>query len=305
MKKSIMKYGIRLFIMAVVIVLFLKWINISDSIYLLSEVKLEYFFVALVLILFANLIKGVRFFVLTEALKLKLSFLRVLLVNSMCIIVGRVTPGRVGEVVKIMFFDRKKTDLTFCFVLEKIIDVFLVLFIAILGIGVLLQEGIFSSFVNSYILFGVILLLIIIVIFNIDKVLKFITKRDILEEKWFLRGLKKISYKQWAWFVLISLLIRTCALALAYLVALSLGIEGSWLLIIIIWNLAIIVGQVSALPGGFGAREAGYTGLLVSYVGITKQLAGIAAVLITIVDLIVESFLAIVCWILLKVLYKK
>jgi len=304
MKKKIVKYGLRLGILAIIVLLFLKWINISDAIGHLGSLSIEYFLFAIFIILVANLVKGVRFYILTEALGLKLSFLRVMLVNSMCIIVGRVTPGRVGEGVKIMLLDRKKSDLTFCFVLEKIADALLVLMIAIVGIGVLVKEGTILTFVNSYLIFALIIICLVVILMKIDKVINFIAKRDVLEDKWFLRSIKKVNIVQWTGFFLITFLIRILALALAILIILALGIDASWILVIVIWNLAIIVGQVSALPGGFGAREAGYTGLLVGYVGITKELAGIAALLVTAVDLIVESFLGITCWILLK-LFKK
>lgn len=302
MNKKWVKYGVRLGIMALVVLLFLKWTNVSEGLHYLSDVNPYLFASAILLILFANLIKGFRFHLVTDALGLGLSFTRVVLVNSMCIIVGRVTPGRVGEAFKIVLLDRKNSDLSFGFVLEKIADALTVLIIAILGVGVLITEGTFSTFVNSYILFALILLMIIAVVWKIDKVINFVAKRDVLEERWFWRNLKKLSITDWIVFVFITLLIRVAALANAILIIEALGITASWVLVAVIWNLAIIVGQVSALPGGFGAREAGYTGLLVAYASLSKELAGIAAVLVTVVDLIVESFLAITCWVALKIL---
>ena len=292
--KAWAKHLIRTGVMLVVVLLFFKWINLSPSAGHILEASLPWVLAGCAVILVNNILKGIRFAFITRAIHAPVPYLRSILVNNISIIVGRVTPGRIGEASKIALLGQKTSELSFSFTLEKLLDFFLVLVIALVGLNQ------FSDYRNSTIIFALGLIVLVLLVVKIDKVLAFVAKRPVLEDRWFVNHLGKISPSWWVLIILSSLIIRAGPLALAIIVDRALGLSSSLVAIAVLYNLAIILGQISAIPGGYGVREAGYTFLISTHLGLDIATAGIAATLITLIDLFIETSGALVGWIVFK-----
>ena len=294
MSTLLKKHWLKFAAMIIIVGIFVKWTNLSASLSSLCSIDLVFFGMALILVLGFNLLKGIRFCMLLQASGIRLSFLHTFLVSEMTLIVGRITPAKLGEGIKVMYIDAKKTDLSFCFVLERLADFISLFFFALFSLSL------FSQFMPSVVLFGAGIIAVIAAMMYSDRLLKFFFKQNVLEEKWFINGLKKLSISDWATYISLSICIRLGVLVLPVLIGRSLGIHLDIITTFALYSVAILVGNLSALPGGFGAREGTYSYLLSQAAAISMPLAGLAATLITLSDLLIETALGITAYLLLK-----
>ena len=235
-----------------------------------------------------------RFYYLQHGLKLGISFKDSLIANSIAPIVGRLTPAKLGEGVKLFILKHDKKKVGFIFVMEKLADIFTLLVVSVFAIYTL------GSYYNAYITLAVIFIGVIIVLFNIEKFLNFVLKKNILEDSWFRNSLAEISPLQWMVFACFSTVMRFLIMSVPFIISAALGFDISLWIIIQTYAIAVLIGNVSGLPGGIGTREISFSFLLVTYASLPKEAAGIIALMVIFTDLVIESLLALVGWLFLK-----
>lgn len=293
-KKSYKSYLIRSVLAIIIILIFLKWINIFDSVRYIKEISFSFFFLAAFTILIINITKMFRFYYLAKDLNIDLSLKDAIIAHFIAPIIGRITPAKLGEGLKIFILKKDRKKLGFAFILEKLTDTFTLLIISVFAVYT------FGSFYNAYITLVVLFILIIVGLFNIEKILNFMFRKPLLHDKWFKSLLQEISPAQIIVFIAFSTIIRFLILSVPYIISTAFGLNISIWLIFQMYAVSMLIGWLSGLPGGIGTREFSFSFLLITYASVTKDLAGIVALLVIITDLIIESLLALVGWVWLR-----
>lgn len=294
MKKKSKKFLIRLIIAIIVVLIFLKWINIFDSVKYIKKIAIGYFILASLTVFIIQIVKATRFYFLAKSIKVDISYKKNLLVHFVAPIIGRITPARVGEGSKVFFFKKDRKKLGFSFIVEKLADIATLLVVCLFAIFT------FSAYFNSVLAFIILFVIGIIMLLNIEKILNFVLRKNILEDKWFKKNLKQIPKKQLTLFIINSIIVRFLVLTVPFIIALSLNLKISYFLVFQMYALSMIIGWLSGLPGGIGTREFVYSFLLITYANIPKEIAGIASILVIFTDLLVESSIALVGYIIMK-----
>ena len=161
-----------------------------------------------------------------------------------------------------------------CFVLEKLVDC-----------GILLLAGtygliLFRKYTKLLFLAALIFVAGAIFLLNIEKILNFVLKRDILHDKWLRQVIIKVSPINWILFLLGSLIIWFIGILAQYMIASSLSFTIPILLLIRISALTVIAGLLSGLPGGLGISQLTFTHLAVSYLDVSKELIGVFNIMV-------------------------
>ena len=286
--KTLKKHWIKIAIALVVFLLFIKWTNISQGIAELRNLHLIPYIIACLTIVVVQLSKNLRFYYLAQDLKLEIGFWQTLRAHFIVPIIGRVTPAKLGEGMKIFMLCKARKELGFVFIMEKLTDTCTLLIISLFSIYT------FGSYVNIWLGIAAVMVLMLVMLFNIGKILNFFLKKNIFEDQWFLNQLKKVSPMQWIAFLGYSTLIRFLVLSVPFIILLSLDMPLPLWLVFQMYGLSMVIGNISGLPGGIGSREFSYAFLLLTYGGLGKETAGVAALLVVFTDLMVESVLALI-----------
>jgi uncharacterized membrane protein YbhN (UPF0104 family) len=271
----------------------MKWINLADAFDLMKDIRLSIFFFTIFLLFLVHLTKALRTYLFMKSLNFKLNFHKNFIVHMIVPIIGRFTPGQIGEGAKIFFLGKNK-EITFTFILEKVIDIIILMVISLFAIIN------FKFFVKSYLIFILLAIIGVIALLNIEKILNLILRRKVFEKKWFKIYLRKSSPKNLALFLFFSLIVRLLLLIFPYFIALSMNIKISLLMIIQAYSLAMLVGIVSGLPGGLGSKEFTLTFLLINFAYLNKDIAGIYTLFITFSLILGESLFASISYLIYK-----
>jgi uncharacterized protein (TIRG00374 family) len=247
-------------------------------------------------------VKALRWQCILSSLGIFISKTKSLSLHWLGIFVGVVTPGRLGELIKIYFLKDKGQSAFrsfFSVILDRIIDIFVLLFFGFLIFVFFLRSiGIYMMILSA------ILLLIIIFIFLLfdqrswlhkffGRVIKKVFPVDFADYSHFSfkslwQGIKNLEKKQ-VLFFLIYLTIGWLFYFLArYLIALALGLELSFLSVAVI---SILVAIVTILPisvAGLGTREAAII-YLFGLFALNKETALLFSLFVFAIDMLVVS----------------
>ncbi len=302
MNKKIKKHIVKLIVAVIVLLIFFRWINVWDSFEIMKEVTWSYLLLAFIVYALSQVVRAWRFYVISVSLRKRINIGRNILAHFIAPVVGRLTPGRIGEAVKILLIGSDKKTLGFCFIFEKIMDL-LVLLVIVFAFIINIQQ-----MVKVYLIVIVIFIGIIIVAFNFDRILnlglKIISKGKVLEKGWFRKNLSKIRAVAYIRLFLLTVVIWVMNFLTAYLIVFSIGESINFILISLILAASILMAVVSGIPGGFGVREFSLAFLLGSFAGFTESAAGAYAILFTLLILTTESIMAGISYPLMKILYK-
>ena len=285
-KLRVWSYIIRAIIAIAIIVFFIKWFNLGNALSSLAKINPWFIVLSLFTVFVINIAKMFRFYYLARDLNINLGLKETILAHLVAPIVGRATPAKLGEGVKIYFLKKDPKKLGFTFIMEKLADIITILIIAFFAIYA------FGSYYNAYVTLTFLLVLIVVVLFNIEKVLNFVFRKNILEDQWFRNLLYEISPRQWICFGAYSTIIRFLIMSVPYIMATALGIPTSMWMLFQLYAISLIIGNLSGLPGGIGSRELTFSFLLLHYAMLSKETAGILALLVVATDLITEGLLA-------------
>lgn len=284
---------IRLTVGLVIFIIFIKWINIADNLKYLLQVNISYILLACTIMIIGTTLRGVRFHQIAHAIQAPIPLKKSILVNYIASMFALISPARLGEGGKVFFFDNKK-QLGACFIFEKLAD-----------FGILLVAGtyglfMFKKYTNLVFIIFLVFIVGILVIFNIERILNFILRKDILREGWLRETFKKVTNKNWLYFAGYTFTIWFIGILAQYFAAESIGLTIPILLLIQVSALTVIAGTLSGTPSGIGTSQLVFTILLSETLGVEPELVGILAVLILLIIYITTSIIGIFSFIYLK-----
>jgi len=273
---------------------------------LFEEIKLlkwPFLILATFFMIFEIAIKSLRWQCILSSLGIMISKGKCLNLHWLGIFVGTITPGRLGELIKIYFLKNKGYSAFrsfFSVILDRIIDIFVLLFFGFLIFIFFLRD------IGTYmIILSIIFLLIIILIFllfdqrswlnkffgkTIQKIFPVDFKnysRFTFSKLW--KGIKSLEKKQVIYFLIYLSIGWLFYFSSRYFIALSLGLDLSFVNISII---SILVAIVTILPisvAGLGTREAAVI-YLFGLFSLTKETALLFSLLIFTIDILAVSF---------------
>lgn len=250
------KHFIRLSIAVLLLFIFLKWAKIDDYSFIGAGFKSHFFWIGCFLLVFVQVVKTLRFQILISEYGVRVKFIRNFLIHLIVPIIGLITPSKLGEGMKLILIEDKKEKVGFCFILEKLNDMVILILIGTFGI---IKYAIF--FDSIYIFVGLLLIGVVALIF-FDKIFNFLLQKMFkkkLEKNWFLNNLKLFFKPRhfFAFFLGIVIWVITIFSAFMFSKVIGLGFDNlSYLDFTPLYALSIIVGILSGLPGGIGSREA-------------------------------------------------
>ncbi|MFH1445140.1 MAG: lysylphosphatidylglycerol synthase transmembrane domain-containing protein [Nanoarchaeota archaeon] len=282
----------------VIFVIFLRWINLADSLFVIFQTNWFIFAVAMGMAVVTQFIRSLRFYYLSKGTGVSLNLKKIILTQFMTSLAGVVTPGRVGEGGKIFFFDNKKT-LTFSFLTEKIGDFSLQFIVGLLAIFTFQVYGDLFVFILALFIIGIISLL------KIDRLLNFILRRQEFEKGWFTNLFKKLSRKTLLIFIFFTVLIWFNINLSVWVYSISLGFSLSLLLLLQIFTIANLIGAISGTPGGVGSTQIIFTFLLVTFLSLTQTNAAALTLIVMIGGYIIYTVLTLISYAFYKMVYSK
>jgi len=254
---------------------------------ILKTIKLPFLFVALTTLFVELVLKALRLKILIAA-HTKSSFLNNLIITLVGLPFGTVTPGRVGDLVKVYTLS-KKTSLSkikglAIGVIEKIIDFFSLFILALVGIGALIIKGRINP-VFLFLLFFILLMAMLIFFFlnkkYAEKILKIIYAK-MIPSKYknqlqcnfddFYFGLSIILRKKTLLIVPVGLafLLWFNRILRIFILALALSLKIKFIYFFLFMPIIEVVGIMPITIMGLGTREYIYI-FLFSLIGISKE----------------------------------
>jgi len=278
---------------AAALLFFLKWINVSSSLGQLRGVEWRLVSLLAVFAVVSKTIRGLRFYQIARALGVPIAPVKSILVSYAAQILAVVSPGRLGEGGKVLFFDQGKRELAAGFVFERLAD--LSVYVAVGASGIF----IFSEYVSAFILGAVLIAGGVVALFNLEKILHLVLRRDIFRDEWLKSAARGVSPAQWAWFAALTVLSWAFATLGQYVAARSLRLDIPLMLLIQAFALASIAGVASGLPGGVGAAQFVYTALIASR-GFPRDEIGTLSLLMLVMDYALVTGLGPASWLALQ-----
>ncbi len=257
----------------------IEFVKIEEAALSLNPVYMLFFF----LILSATVVlKGVKWQMSLGIFRIRATLISAIEMWMIGFSMGAATPGRVGDFVKIAYLDEKKSKSIGAVLLDRITDVFAVLFFAILGLTVF-GEAIGAT--KAMIAFAVIALFSgAIIARKYYRPISRILLRQIVPEKYraylksgasdFIGSARDaLKLKSSIIFVLaLSAFIWMFSVIQALMVAKALEINISYFSLLFIMSIVAIVELIPVTVAGLGTREATIV-FLMSFLGIGSEKA--------------------------------
>ena len=254
------------------LLVFVRWIRISSALENLSLPRPGWLPVVWGLMALSTTLRGCRFYRLGAIVGAPVSLARSVLANWAANLLAVVSPGRVGEGGKVLFFGQKR-DLAAVFVLEKLADFGWLLLVGAYGVTL------FRQYVGGLAVVAILALGGGVFVFNVERILNWALGRPVFRDQWLASVARRIPAGGWAVFGGSTLLIWALGIATQYLTALAMGFAIPLLLLIRISALTVIAGLVSAIPGGLGVSQFVFTTMLAAHTGVSREVAGLFSLL--------------------------
>lgn len=251
---------------------FFKWINIWESRERFARIAIAPFALTCVLGLVGTAVRGLRFYVWARAVKAPVTLVQSVVSNYIASLFALVTPARVGEGGKVLFFAEKR-ELAAGFVCEKLADLGLVLLAGTYGAFV------FRKYVNVLLIVAALLTLGAVLLFNLERVLNLVLRRHIFDDGWLWATARQVRSRSWALFGLCSFGIWSLGIFAQIVGARALGLIIPVHLMVQVSALTALAGALSGTPGGIGTSQWTFTTLIVENVGVDREVAGLLAIL--------------------------
>jgi len=250
----------------------MRRIRVSSALKNLSLPKPGWLPVVWGLMATSTTLRGLRFYKLAAVIGAPISLMRSVLANCVANLLAIISPGRVGEGGKVLFFDHKR-DLAAIFTFEKLADVGWLLVMGTWGITL------FRQYVGGLLIAIVLIAGGVILLFNFEHILNLALGRQVFHDQWLSKVASQMSLKGWSTLVGYTLLLWTLNIATQYLTALAMGFTIPLALLIRISALTNVIGILSAIPGGIGVSQFVFTTILAANTGISHDTAGLYALL--------------------------
>ncbi len=194
--------------------------------------------------------------------------------------IGAMTPGRMGDFVKILYLNEKKSKSLGAVLLDRLSDVFAVVLFAFMGLGIF---GRAMGATNQMLFLGAIILLFgAVAVKKYHKPLSGAFFRRMVPEKYkdslkagvrnFLKYSKQAlkCRKRILGISLMSIFIWMISGAQGFIIARSLGIDIGYLPLLFIMSIVALVELIPVTVAGLGTREATIV-LLMSVLGVESE----------------------------------
>ncbi len=299
MKKIILAcFGLILFIL---IIFYL--INPQQLWLILKRVNYFYLILVFILSFFLLGFKVKRWQSLMKKQEIKYSFNNSFGMYSVAVFFSLITPGKIGEIIKIFYLHRDKQPLGKALITvvgDRLFDFAFLIFLFLIGFGIFLRY--FQQQMLYLIIILVVFILFIYLIFKTKsylKLLKFfipVKYRDIIfaELPIFLNNLKKYKIKDYLSGFILTSMASLVYIIQVYLLSLSLGLKLNFLFLI---PMIAIANAADLLPisfNGLGTREA----IFIFFFGLIN-LSAEKAVALSILQLFIVFSTALIgffCW---------
>lgn len=265
--------------------------------------KWHFLIFAFVLTILEVTVRSFRWRIVLSSLGISISRISCIGLHWLGFFVGNITPGRLGEIIKVYFLKNKGHSVFrsfFSIVLDRVIDILVLL---LFGFFIFLF---FLKDIGLYIVVvGIVLLLSVVFIFLLINPKSFIHKtfgkfiRKIFSVDFdsynrftfgkFWQGIRGLKKREVLFFFIYLIIGWFLYFYPRYIIAKSLGLNLSFVDIFVI---STVVAMVSILPisvAGIGTREAAMI-YLFSLFGLNKEVAVLFSLLIFTIHIIVISF---------------
>jgi uncharacterized protein (TIRG00374 family) len=294
---------LKLLLVGAMAIIFLKWIGVNETIKLLGKANIYLFIAAVLASMSIQIVRAARFYLAARSARRHIGFGYTVAVQFVSSITGLVTPFRIGEGSKLLFYPKGRRTLAYFFVAEKIADV---LSLIILGAISMLF---FGRYIGNY---GIVVIAAvtaitgigIFAIMRIEKLIRLVFKKN-LRTDWFMQHTRIfVRKREFIYFNLLSLAIWFIMALSQDLFLRSVGIKISFATIILVMAVSLIIGLSTGIPGGIGPRELTFTFLLHAVSGVDKTGAGLAAILTTLGGLIGTTAAALPSYLMIRKSYR-
>ena len=309
MQKRKYRYiGIGAFIGLFICILILLKIDLRKTVDILLHLNIYYLIAAMATMLPYFLIISYRWNMIMKTQGIEYSFKDTLTMYAIGFSAGVITPGKFGEFIKVFYLKNDGYPLGKSFLvtlLDRLFDLFVLIFVAYFSLFVFINIFEKQIFISSLLL---VLIAALIVILRYKKaVAKNLLERvyQILIPKRFKRnGIANFhdfytdfqlpNYPQLVSITSLSIVVAIISFINAYLLALSLGINISFLNLVACFSIATLVALIPISIYGIGVRDISLITLF-SYIGLSNESA-IAFSTILLITYIISGLICAPAW---------
>ena len=282
-------------------------INFSKLYAITSEIRWHYLTIAGLVMFLQILIKSERWRSINKMLGIRMPVSNSFKISSIAGLLGAVTPGRLGELVRVRFIKNYSTSQTLiCIgvILDRLFDLIVLFIIGIISLFFLAQFVSFGSYLVILIMFFFLLFLVTFFAYFENMVLimmKFLVSKELFSSikskyqefiKIFLTTLKQVFLNG---LIYTGLSFITQCLSSLFIVY-SIGLQVPLYFIIILISVSALASLLPISVGGFGTREGIYI-LLLNQHGISTEAAlSFAFIDGVIICILLQGILAFIFW---------
>jgi len=264
-------------IIGIIIFIFLLFkLDLSQIFEEFFNLKINFLIIAFIFSVLIIITQTLKWFVIARYQKIKVPFLEAIKINLIGSFFGTVTPAKIGGVFRSEYLkkyaDNKIGKPIGNFILEKILDLCSIGFLAVIASLILTDILPIKSWIQIIILFIFVLMLIIILNENLSRRFfsaggKIVGKMISLEVKNKIKGefysfyADKPNNKYFFFFFFINLLSWIILYITTYFIGRALGIEISVFYYLTILPVVTLISQIPITIAGLGVREVTMIGI--------------------------------------------
>lgn len=271
------KYSKWMRIIGVALFLFiLTRLDFSAAVKSLNNFNWEYLIVYSMLSVLMLLFKSLRWQSILVKQEINYQMLKVCAINANTSFLGMITPGRLGELSKVVYLQEDKISFSKSIVSVLIDRAYDIIILFLFGVGAFLYfaNALMSSMENLFLFFLILVGIGILIFFfrnNIWETLKSLLKLLLPESKYLLiihewnqfkTELIKVFVPTMPRMIFYSILIYSCYYAQINIVAYGFNVSVSFVYLSFCMTLASLVSLLPISIGGLGTREAIFIFLL-------------------------------------------
>ena len=274
-KKFLPIIGILIFIYIII------KLDISKIINEIIRAKLNFLLIAIFFIFLSFITETLKWFAIARVQKTRIPFLQAMRINLLSFFYGFITPSKVGGVIRAKYLKEYNNNVgkgVGNFILDKVLDVCSLVFLAILFSFVFKDILPINFFYYSIIL--LVSMTIFLFIFFDMKKSKFLLKifyRRFVPNRWKERAKREFysfyedmpKKRYFFLFFILNILNWIVLYAILFFIGRAVGINLSFFYFLAILPIATLVGQIPITMSGLGTREATLI-ILFGLVGIDK-----------------------------------
>ena len=278
--KKLSKVKIWRFIGPLIVAAAILWAGPSKVWNILSAADIKLISLAAFLAIPMTVIKGIRWQLLLRSYNIELSFAESTSMYSVGMLFSGITPGRIGDLVKILMLIKKGCSVAKAIasnIFDRLFDVVFVVFAGYFGMWY------FSKFFTAQlniinIIFFIVLVLACAFFFQRKLIKKIAIKlvpsqyRPVVLESWneIIAGFFKNRTSRLVWIAFWTIIFWTTQFFVIYLCGRAVGIEISFFYISACAAVAMTLSLLPITVAGVGTRDAAFI-LLLGQVGIAKE----------------------------------